>query len=181
MSVWEEWHTVPKRYLNALVESITDEQGKLIERLREEYDLIITGTIGSGKTHLATAYILECARNNISAKYITEYRFAELFMIRNSKDIETARSAEREIEHCKSYRVLVIDEVGKRSLTEKQNIELDELISARYDNMLRTIIVSNLTSNELKKRIGDRAYDRLKGNNAKRVTLVGASMRGVTK
>lgn len=171
-------HTVRQRYLDATLDPKTVKQSKLIHALTQtSNDLIIVGTVGTGKTHIISAYINELVKRGIYAKYITEYDFADLFTLRHSKDADTAKRAELEIHHCKNYKVVVIDEVGKRQLTENQNVELDELISARYDNMLRTIIVSNLTPQEIKDRIKDRAYDRLKGNNAQVIVLDGESMR----
>lgn len=171
-------HTVRKRYLGATLVSKTDKQDKLIHALTQtDNDLIIVGTVGTGKTHIISAYINALVEKGIFAKYITEYDFADLFTTRHSKDSSVARESNLEIHHCKNYKVVIIDEVGKRELTQNQNIELDELISARYDNMLRTIIVSNLTPAEIKLRIKDRAYDRLKGNNAQVIVLDGDSMR----
>lgn len=171
-------HTVRKRYLGATLTPKSEKQVKLIDALMNtDNDLIIVGTVGTGKTHTISAYINELVKNGVYAKYITEYDFADLFTLRHSKDGDIAKEADLEIHHCKNYKVVVIDEVGKRELTDKQNIELDELISARYDNMLRTIIVSNLTPAEIKARIKDRAYDRLKGNSAQVVVLDGDSMR----
>lgn len=171
-------HTVRKRYLGATLEPKTIKQEKLIEALtKTTSDLIIVGTVGTGKTHIISAFINTLVANGTYAKYITEYDFADLFTIRHSKDADVSRDANLEIHHCKNYKTLVVDEVGKRELTQNQNIELDELISARYDNMLRTIIVSNLTPAEIKARIKDRAYDRLRGNNAQVIVLDGESMR----
>ncbi len=171
-------HTVRKRYLGATLSPKGENQEKLINALMNtDNDLIIVGTVGTGKTHTISAFINEIVKNGVYAKYITEYDFADLFTTRHSRDSDVARESNLEIHHCKNYKVVVIDEVGKRELTPNQNIELDELISARYDNMLRTIIVSNLTPAEIKARIKDRAYDRLKGNNAPVIVVEGDSLR----
>lgn len=174
-------HTVKPRYREAklLAAEGQPKQRQLISALIDtKDDLIIIGDIGTGKTHLVSAYINLAVAQGIYAKYITEYDFTDLFTMRHSKDAQAAKDANNSIFHCKHYRVLVIDEVGKRELTKNQNVELDELISARYDNMLRTIIVANLTAEEVKKRVKDRAYDRLKGNNAQVIVLDGKSLRG---
>lgn len=171
-------HTVRKRYLGATLDPKTIKQEELIHALTQtDDDLIIVGDVGTGKTHIISAYINELVKKGIYAKYITEYDFADLFVTRHSRDSDVARESNLEIHHCKNYRVVIVDEIGKRELTDKQNIELDELISARYDNMLRTILVSNLTPAEIKNRIKDRAYDRLRGNNAQVIVLDGDSIR----
>ena len=172
-------HTLKERYKGAKLIPLNSRQATAVKAMTEKKnDLILIGNVGTGKTHLVSAYIRGLVEQGVYAKYITEYDFADLFTLKASNDPDTQREALNQIHHCKNYRVLVIDEVGKRELTKKQNVELDELISARYDNMLRTIIVSNLTTEEIKERIQERAYDRLKGNGAQVIVLDGESLRG---
>ncbi len=173
-----EWSGVPQRYRNAELMAKTTPQKKLISRLVGGKGLLVCGDIGTGKTHLACAYINELCKIDVHAKYITEYAFADLFTTRHSKETWTAMTSNREIDHCKSYRVLVVDEVGKRELTKNQQIELDELISERYNNELRTIFITNMHPKEFKERIGDRAYDRLKEMDTVTVVVSGESLRG---
>jgi len=172
-------HTVPKRYATASFNPKTTSQVNLLNNLRaKSNDLIVVGGVGVGKTHIVCGYINYLVQKEIYAKYITEYSFIDLFTLRHSSDTDTAREAEKVIYHTKHYHTLIIDEIGKRELSKKQNIELDELISARYDNMLRTILVSNLTIEEIKDRVKDRAFDRLRGNKAELIVLDGNSLRG---
>ena len=57
---------------------------------------------------------------------------------------------------------LVIDEVGVQFGTETEKFIFYEVINRRYENVLPTVLISNLTSDELKTFIGDRAFDRFR-------------------
>lgn len=172
------WHNIPRRYQHAKLEAMNNTQSEMIKFLRGGKDLIVVGGVGTGKTHLACAYLLKLCKNNIYARYTTEYSFADLFTLRHSRDAQTARDANLAIDHSKNYKLLVVDEVGKRELTKNQKIEIDELISERYNNQLRTIFISNLSKDDFMSRIGDRAVDRLRENGAKVVSMSGGSLRG---
>jgi len=169
---------IPKRYDNASLSELKPTQKHIIGNLNKTGDLIIQGAIGTGKTYIGCAYANFLIQKEVSARYITEYEFTGLFTHRHSSDTGTAREAEIKINNCKSCHTLIIDEVGKRKLTDNQQVELDELISDRYNNMKRTIFITNLTGEEFKLRIGDRAYDRLRDNEAELITITGKSLRG---
>jgi len=71
-----------------------------------------------------------------------------------------------------------LDELGKRELAEWQRVQLEELLSYRFNEMLPTIYISNLTENRFKEFIGERLTDRLKESNIARFSMVGDSLRG---
>lgn len=58
--------------------------------------------------------------------------------------------------------LLVIDEVGVQFGTDAETVQLFDVIDLRYRLQLPTVILSNLTGSELKKALGDRAYDRIR-------------------
>jgi len=55
----------------------------------------------------------------------------------------------------KNSQILILDELGKRELAEWQRIQLEELLSYRFNEMLATIYISNLTENRFKEFICD--------------------------
>ena len=54
---------------------------------------------------------------------------------------------------------------------------MESIIGERYDRMLPTIITTNLTKDEIKKRYNERIYDRLR-DTCNLVTFRGQSLRG---
>jgi DNA replication protein DnaC len=74
---------------------------------------------------------------------------------------------------------LILDEIGKRVLAEWQRIQLEELLSSRYNNMLPTIYITNLEQNAFKEFLGDRLADRLRENRLRRFAFGGGSLRAM--
>lgn len=74
--------------------------------------------------------------------------------------------------------LVVWDEVGVKSLTEYEHENLLILINARLDANKANIYTSNLDSEELKLKIGDRLYSRII-NSSQCIEFVGADKRGV--
>ena len=70
-----------------------------------------------------------------------------------------------------------MDEIEKRKLIDWQRIQLEELLSHRFNEMLPTIYISNLTDKEFKTFVGDRLADRFKESKIKRFAFSGESFR----
>lgn len=123
--------------------------------------LLLVGSVGNGKTTLARAvyYVLldaierqrgYCATTEcraMTARQLAEYAGTD------------------EWDNIASSRVLLIDDVGTDSPEVlkygQPYTPFEDMIYARYDNNLPTIISSNLTGAELKARYGERVMDRL--------------------
>ena len=168
---------IPKRYLKAEFKAINKNQDKLIAGLRENFngkkfedirDMLILGDIGTGKTHLTLAMLLKLASVNIYCRYSTEHNLLDLYFQKRYEEFEAF----------KKVNVLVVDELGKRDLLDWQKIQLEELISYRYNEMLPTIFITNLTSAEFKEFMGDRIASRMRENKVKTILMVGEDLRG---
>ena len=174
-----KWSNIPKRYLNAKFKPSTQLQEKLAKKIIEniEYagnklnklsDMLLYGNAGTGKTYMACAFLIHLIGQGKYVKYITEYDLLELYFRKEYNKFDGFKRAE----------LLVLDEIGKRELQDWQKIQLEELISYRYNEMLPTFYITNLDKEELKHFIGDRATDRMKENNIVAVKMVGESLRG---
>ena len=168
---------IPKRYLKAEFKAINKNQDKLIAGLRENFngkkfedirDMLILGDIGTGKTHLTLAMLLKLASANIYCRYATEHNLLDLYFQKRYEEFEAF----------KKVNVLAIDEVGKRELQDWQKIQIEELISYRYNEMLPTIFITNLTSKEFKEFLGDRIVSRMRENKVKTILMTGEDLRG---
>jgi len=173
----KQFSNIPKRYANAEFSPKTKGQEKLVAALRENFsgkplsevrDMLIVGGVGTGKTHIAIGALNALIKSEIYCRYVTEYELLDTYF----------RKEYTKFDGFKMVTVLVIDEVGKRELVDWQMIQLEELISYRYNEMLPTIFITNRTVSEFKEFVGDRVSDRLRDNKIIRVTLDGESMRG---
>ena len=139
--------------------------------------LIITGTVGVGKTHLASAIINEVitTENNIRAIYTTARD-----MIRHIRsawknpDIDESDMIDRY-----AYaQILVIDEIGVQFGSESEMIQMFEVLDKRYGEQLPTVMISNLTPAELTGLLGERIIDRMREDNGVMLQLNWESNRG---
>jgi DNA replication protein DnaC len=159
---------IPLRYQNSNFDNYKEEiQGckEIKELILNKYDkkqnLIIAGNTGTGKTHLAIALLKKLITEHeldINTRitklgyYMKYYNLASL-KIENSKLFN-------EVINC---RYLVIDEFGANDSDFKERI-LFEIIDARYDNYLSTILLTNATVKEFKSKLTDMTYSRIRQN-----------------
>ena len=166
---------IPARFTDKTFESFiaeTDRQRKALdsckgyaeaftEHYRDGRCLMLMGKPGCGKTHLGAAIALYLCRET---KYTAVYRTLPGLIsdIRSTYDrSEEFSEADimRTITRCS---LLVLDEIGATKTSEFELALLFNVINARYEDKLPTVIISNLPPAELKTAIGDRCVDRLR-------------------
>ena len=123
--------------------------------------MIITGTVGVGKTHLAASIINEIIKpdNSVNAIYVT---FSD--MIRHIRSAWRDRSVDEQslINKYSSVSMLIIDEIGVQFGSDSEMVQMFEVMNKRYGEMLPTVLISNLQMDELCKLLGDRIIDRMR-------------------
>ncbi|QII82616.1 ATP-binding protein [Jeotgalibaca arthritidis] len=136
-------------------------------------NIIITGSQGSGKTHLATAI-----GNNVNAmsnrddiqKTVLYYSFSRLLnVIRDSYSNPTFKGEKYYLELAEKADLLILDDIGVEmggtatgKKSEFSNKILFSLLDTREDKA--TIITSNLNLESLEKQYDPRIISRLKAN-----------------
>jgi DNA replication protein DnaC len=149
---------VPARYFDATFDTYIPDNDKSIKikHLCEDYNydknLILVGGVGVGKTHLVCAMIDKAMDKHKKCYYAPFYKLADIKI----KDPITYKLI-------LNVDLLVIDEYGVQDSDFKNNL-LFEIINERYNNMVYTVIVSNLSLKIFKENLGDPAYSRLKQN-----------------
>lgn len=140
---------------------------------------MMLGTVGTGKTHLSIGVALEVMKNGNSAVFSSASK-----IFRAIKDTYHKGSHQKESEVMAIYTqcdLLIIDEVGVQRGSDFEKETFFDVINERYENMRPTIILSNLTIEEIKVFLGERVFDRLRENGGKAFLLDWPSYRaGVT-
>ena len=116
-------------------------------------NLFITGNIGRGKTHLASAIVKELFGGNHSVIYTP---LANLFTRYN--DIINNRnegSADNFFLRYSNTDLLIIDEFGIMTLTENEKAVLHRIVDARYNQLLPTVIIGNISNLKYEDRVDE--------------------------
>lgn len=130
---------------------------------------LMLGTVGTGKTHLSIGIALEVMKSSHSAVFTSASK-----IFRSIKDTYHKGSHQKESEAMAVYTqcdLLIIDEVGVQRGSDFEKETFFDVINERYENMRPTIILSNLTIDEIKVFLGERVFDRLRENGGKAFLL----------
>jgi DNA replication protein DnaC len=153
---------LPKRYRRSWKHP-EDEQWKrrfqrIKDRLKNHHGIVgIVGNRGTGKTQLAAEIIKDIAPE--SATYTTA--MALFLRIRASFDKEAKETQDRIVRELSRTPLLVIDEMQERAESAWENQMLTHIIDGRYANERPTILISNLTAEELAESLGKSIVDRM--------------------
>lgn len=156
---------VPRRYWHVDFDtyiSRNEKDSKNLETIKKftsldnnDKVLILLGAKGLGKTHLGSAIIRNCGGKFISIEEL-------IFKYESAQDFHAKTNLEELMDLYSSTKMLVIDEIGGSMQQEKENALLNYILRRRYENMLPTVLLSNLSKAELLKKLGEAVLDRLK-------------------
>lgn len=117
--------------------------------LKPKENLIFLGSVGTGKTHLATAIALNACQEGRRVRFFTAASLANLLLERNNKG--TLNSF---LENLKRVELIVIDEIGFIPLHKEAAELLFQVISDCYERR-SLIITSNLEFSQWNTVFGD--------------------------
>lgn len=121
-------------------------------------NLVMVGSTGTGKTHLSCATARNLLAKGKFARYITSEDMAQKIMKawdRESKD----QSEASVIYEFTQYDLLILDEYGLHD-REKRLELVHKVLYSRYDDAKATMLISNMTLEQLKADLGDRLWSR---------------------
>lgn len=167
---------IPRKYTRARLSDFDAQD--LVEA--NEDGLFITGSTGTGKTHLATAWLIDALPGSVQYDEIRERVVVRrmtwttvpevLGQLRGTFGDRGAGSEQSVISQYGEAALLVLDDLGAEQVTDWTGQALYRLICRRINDCLPTIVTSNLSLDELNKRdprlasrLGGMAYQRLKG------------------
>lgn len=151
---------IPERYIDKKFADIKDlkvrsEAIRLSNQFakKEIPGISITGTVGSGKTHIAYCILKEYLYTNHKetaevSVFITKLQTLKKLWL---KDLPDGRNSE----------FYLLDDVGTAKQNEWLTEMLYDLIDYRYENNLPIIITSNLTADEITEKFDHRITSRL--------------------
>ena len=164
---------IPKRYKDKTLDDLQFTTSHQIKNLRtvKNYlkalvnetsaSLILCGKPGTGKTHIGTALVSAAICDAIiESQYISIGQI--LRKVKSTYNRNSEQTEDQIYYHFGVLPFLVIDEVGVQFGTDSEKMIFFEVINRRYENMLPTVLISNLTVEELTGFIGERVMDRFK-------------------
>ena len=140
--------------------------------------LILLGSNGTGKTHIAIAALKMWISHHLKSVLFTE----SVKIVRNIKsswDTKTKTEAEV-IAKYTNPSLLIVDEIGVQFGSDTERLYLTEILNDRYNGMKPTIIIGNVDMSELKTIVGDRIIDRFR-EGGKVIVFAGESYRARTE
>lgn len=163
---------VPRRFQEAMFDNYTptaEQAQKIFENCKAyaaNFDkmfangagLILSGRLGTGKTHLAIAIGKHVATHGYEARYTNLQQLVR--DVRSTWD-DKELSEDMVIKKYIGHDLLIIDEVGVQSGTDNERNILFEIINGRYELVKPTIVISNLTRDEIAQLISERSVDRI--------------------
>lgn len=138
-------------------------------------NVVMCGKPGTGKTLLVAAMVNQLLGVGKSCRIVKM-----LDLIRELKDCwrRGADFTETQlIKQFSAYDLLVIDEVGLGYGSDTEKLFIFDVVDGRYNNMLPTVLVSNLDIAGVKQAIGDRVVDRLREDGGLVLAFTGRSRR----
>jgi DNA replication protein DnaC len=136
---------------------------ELLDGSAKQPGLLLSGTVGSGKTHLACIALQEMiVRQCKAARFLSISRtyFARL-RDTFSEESESYGQTWQVLDQLCNMPFLLIDDFGTQRGTEWENEMIYELIDARYTEERPTIVTTNISVEDFKRRDNDRVCSRI--------------------
>lgn len=165
---------MPERFLDRTIDTFRPVDGSrtayeaskryidtLPVRLSEGAGMLLWGTNGNGKTHLAAATFHAAKAIGASAIFVC---VPELFKRLKATFDEDSRYTEHELTApLMDAKLLVLDDLGQEKASAWVQEKLFTVINARYEAKRSIVVTTNRTPEQLEDRIGRASLDRLMG------------------
>ena len=130
------------------------------DNVRQGTGLLLRGPVGTMKTTLAVA-VLQCwLRRGGAARFITMPSLVDNIFAAKSISQEDWNQFEKRL---RQTPLLVLDDLGAEWVAGWVLTKVDAVIAERYNRRRATIITTNLSSADMRRRYTDRIIDRLRG------------------
>jgi DNA replication protein DnaC len=158
----EKFH-IGERFKNASLAmlSLTEENAKKVFEFfrNEKVFLVYSGPTQCGKTYLGAAILNHYYENRQEVYFLTQRRL----MTTLQENFSSGKS-DLKMFYLSHKEYLIIDEFGEGLNTDWQKDKLLELIDIRYSNNLKTIILTQMTREDVKTVFGNKLFYRIFGD-----------------
>lgn len=142
---------MPPRYYDASFTNMNTPEAQKVKEfcLSDNGVLVMEGTNGTGKTYLACSAINERIKHGKTGGFYVSCKYTVCPLVRSSRSYAAKETELDLIRRFSKIPFVVFDEVGKG---DDKNIEkgfISSIISARYDFVKPTILISNMSMVEL--------------------------------
>jgi DNA replication protein DnaC len=148
-------NSLPKRFKDCTFDNYIGNPkltATLKQSAKNKESIILSGSVGSGKTHLAIAYLREFLISQQSGHFLITY-IAEM--------IDKIFKDDNNLENVQQCNLLMLDDLGAESVKEWGLEKIFDVINYRYMELLPLIITTNLNAKELSAKIGQRSFSRI--------------------
>lgn len=139
-------------------------------------NLILSGSVGTGKTLIAGALVASIIEHGKRSKIRTVSTIIR--KLKSSWRRDCDYTEQDIIDDYVNLDLLVIDEIGVQFGSDTEKMFIFEIIDGRYNKMKPTILISNLDVEGIKSLIGERCIDRLREDGGKVIAFDYESQRG---
>lgn len=149
--------SIPRRFTDSDYTILPQEIKDCVESVKEtRRGIYLWGPVGYGKTYAAYAIHKKLEEMTVHSTF---YTAPEMFdLIRDDYQHKDSFFLDRVLAN---RGVLIIDDLGAEKSSEFVSEAVYKIINKRYEEMLPTIITSNLDLGELAERVGDRISSRI--------------------
>lgn len=121
--------------------------------------IIMNGGVGTGKTALCSSIVASL----VDTHRVKLIKAIDLIRHLKSSWVKGCSSSEMDlINFYSKLDLLIIDEIGMQFGSDTEKMFIFDVIDGRYNEMLPTVLISNLGIDAIKKLIGERVIDRLR-------------------
>ena len=155
----------------------------VVEKVTEDVckNIIMVGSVGTGKTHLAAAMCRYLAEQKECYKVKMATVTDIIRYYRSSYSNDNDLTEDEAISILTNKHLLIIDELGTSKGDDKELNILFEIINNRYEYKRPTVIISNLNIDAVKELLGQRIIDRLKEDGCRVLGMAWESHRETNK
>lgn len=132
---------------------------RLKENSKEGKGVMFFGAVGRMKTTLACCIAREAMRQGMGAFFISMPELMDKLVSMSKGDGTEFRRFEEKVKHT---RFLILDDFGAEYPAGWVLNKVDAIITSRYNDMLPTIITTNMLPSEISERYVQRVFDRLR-------------------